>query len=71
MTVWAVLWLAWIAVGLGYEVWAIRNKTSGDTLSENLRVWFRVRSNLGRIVFVVVTGCIFAWLIPHILGVNF
>ncbi len=42
ISVWTVLWLLWICAFLGIEIPAALNKTTGDTLSENMWNWFSV-----------------------------
>ena len=65
MTVWAWVWIGWIAYFAGFETWALIRKGQGDTLSENVRSLFRTNTTAGRWVWIVVGGVLFAWLLVH------
>jgi hypothetical protein len=39
---------------------------AGATLSDHLRRWFSVKTNLGRTAFLVVFGAFVAWFFPHV-----
>jgi hypothetical protein len=64
-------WLLWAAVTfasfLTLEVIAIRTKKKGDTLSEQIRAFFRVRQYRGRVAFVSVLFGFVIWFAGHIL----
>lgn len=56
-----------VVVGGGFEVYALRTKRAGDTLSEHIRPWAKAHRGLflalcGLLVFVG------GWLPHHILG---
>lgn len=68
MSVWTLLWLAWIAMFAGVEGVAVFNDVREDTLSEHLRRWFRVDTHVGRTAFLAASVVFFAWFLPHILG---
>lgn len=62
----AVLWAAWVAAFFALEIPAVLNAKKGDTLSEQFRLWFRVRYVLGRVVFLVAFYAFAVWFGPHI-----
>lgn len=63
-----IVWGGLLAAGAAFEVYALRNGRSGDTLSESTRRWFRVRTPAGALVFGVA-WCAFAlWFLVHILA---
>lgn len=62
------VWGGLLAAGAGFEVWALRNGRSGDTLSERTRSWFRVSSPVGRTVFAAAWTVFAAWFLVHIVG---
>lgn len=64
------VWGGLLAVGAGFEVYALRNGKRDDTLSESTRRWFRVRTRAGRTVFVVAWVAFAAWWVAHILDVG-
>ena len=56
-----------VAVGAGVEVYALRTRRAGDTLSEHIRPWAKAHRGL----FLAVCGLLVAvglWLPRHILG---
>lgn len=60
-----VFWIAWIAVGFFYEMWAIINRQPGDTLSE--QVWW-LRQNMSGEVFSLILfllAGLAAWAVYH------
>ena len=67
MTVYTVLWLAWIVAFAVVEGFALRNDRKDDTLSEHLRLWFRTDTRPGRTVFLCVFGAFVAWFGVHII----
>ncbi|MGX1268078.1 hypothetical protein [Streptomyces phaeoluteigriseus] len=64
----AFLWGAWALFFAVYETIALINRTEDDTLSENTRKLFRIRSSkAGRAMFTVILGGGAAWYLLHIL----
>ncbi|MGA5127717.1 hypothetical protein ACPCAG_31000 [Streptomyces pseudogriseolus] len=64
----ALLWGAWAVFFAVYETIALVNRKDDDTLSENTRKLFRIRSSkAGRAVFTVVLGGGAVWFLFHIL----
>lgn len=61
------IWGGLLAAGAVIEVWALRNGTSGDTLSERTRSWFRTHTRPGRALFAVAWCGFAAWFLVHIL----
>ncbi len=59
-----------LAVGVA-EAYAIKNKVPGDTITERIRVYFRVKQentgNLGAFAFIAFLGTFSAWFSAHIL----
>ncbi|MFD9248398.1 hypothetical protein [Streptomyces bottropensis] len=63
-----IVWSAWTAVFALFETWALINKRDGDTLSENTRRLFRIRtSKTGRAIFTVGWVGFSGWFLLHIL----
>lgn len=68
-------WLVWLfgMVLAGFaipEVYAIRNKQAGDTLSENIRRWLRTDTPGGGASWLAVwstLAAVLCWLLGHIL----
>jgi len=60
-------WGAWALMFFAFEGWAIFNKTSGDTLSEHTRHYFRVKGPVGTAVFLGMFGTFAAWFSAHII----
>lgn len=67
MTLPDVLWGGLLAAGALVEVWALRNATAGDTLSERVRAWFRTHTRPGRAVFAAGWVTFATWFLFHIL----
>lgn len=69
MTIWTILWIGWIVAFFVIEGIALyRDRTKlGATLSEHLRLWFRIDTKLGRTAFLVVFGGFVAWFGVHLL----
>jgi hypothetical protein len=64
----AFLWGAWALFFAIYEAIALVNRKDDDTLSENTRKLFRIRSSkVGRAVFTGILGGGAAWFLLHIL----
>jgi len=56
-----------VVVGTGVEVYALRTRRAGDTLSEHIRPWAKAHRGL----FLAICGLLVAagmWLPKHILG---
>lgn len=51
---------------IGFEVFAIRNRVPGDTISERTRVYFAVKGKVGSAVFLTFLGTASAWFAAHI-----
>lgn len=62
-----LIWGGLLAAGAVYEIYALANGRSGDTLSERTRSWFRVRTRAGAVVFGVAWCTFAAWFFVHIL----
>lgn len=62
------VWGGLLAAGAAFEVYALRNGRSGDTLSERTRSWFRVRTLAGRAVFTLAWIAFASWYLVHIIG---
>ncbi|MET9732009.1 hypothetical protein ABZZ79_15550 [Streptomyces sp. NPDC006458] len=64
----ALLWGGWTLFFVVYETIALANKKDDDTLSENTRRLFRIRSSkVGRAAFTVILGGGAIWFLFHIL----
>ena len=53
----------------GYEAYALFNKTEGDTFSERVRFYFRVKTKFGAFVFLAMLGMFAAWFAAHIVQI--
>lgn len=66
----ALVGLPALLVLAGWEVWAIANRTPGDTYSERLRVWFRTDTKVGAYGFLLAlgagVGALVVWLGAHV-----
>lgn len=65
-TVWLVLVAATFAI---LEGAGLANRKTGDTLSENTRIWLSIRKGRltrGAVAFIVALLGFVAWFIPHI-----
>ncbi|MFI8265286.1 hypothetical protein [Streptomyces sp. NPDC085665] len=63
-----IIWTLWTLLFALFETSALLNKRKGDTLSENTRRLFRVRtSKAGRAVFTVGWLGFAGWFLLHIL----
>ncbi|MGW0736959.1 hypothetical protein [Streptomyces sp. NPDC002851] len=63
-----VIWVVLLAAGAAYELYALWNKTPGDTLSERVRAWFRVHTRPGRALFALAWVGFATWFLVHILA---
>jgi hypothetical protein len=63
-----LIWSAWTSAFALYETWALINRKDEDTLSENVRRLFHVRtSKLGRAAFTLAWTGFSGWFLLHIL----
>lgn len=60
------IWAGLILAGAAFEAYALANGRPGDTLSESVRRWFRVRTSPGRLVFTVAWIAFTGWFLVHI-----
>ena len=60
------LWVCWLGLFAVFEAHGILSEAPGDTLSERLHAWFRLKTPAGRAGFFVVLGTLFAWLAWHL-----
>lgn len=68
MSWFTIAWLAWGAIFLAVEGWALANKTPHDTLSEHIWRWFRVRDPRPTALVVAaraVLALFLLWLAGH------
>lgn len=74
MTIYDILWTAWVLAFAVIEGIAIRHDhhdaATGDhsTLSAHLRRWFRVDTHLGRTSWLAFSVVFMAFMVPHIAG---
>lgn len=74
MTIYDILWLAWVLAFAVIEGVAIHHDrtdaATGDrsTLSAHLRRWFHVETHIGRTSWLVFSVAFMAFMVPHILG---
>jgi hypothetical protein len=58
----------------GYEVYAIKDRTPGNTYSERLRVWFRTETKRGAFTFLGLLGAgagtLIVWLGAHVVQIG-
>ncbi|WNZ14964.1 hypothetical protein [Streptomyces sp. 11x1] len=63
-----IVWILWTCLFALFETWALINRRKGDTLSENTRKLFRIRtSKTGRAAFTVGWLGFSGWFLLHIL----
>lgn len=55
---------------LVFETWAIKNKTKGDTITEHVRHYFRVKGKVGSFAFLAFFGTFAAWFVAHIVQIS-
>ena len=60
------IWVTWVGMFIIFEGHGILSEAPGDTLSERLHAWFRLKTPAGRAGFFVVIGTLFAWLAWHL-----
>lgn len=51
-----------------FEMWAIKNKTPGDTITEHVRHYFKTKGKVGSFAFLAVFGTFAAWFAVHIVN---
>jgi len=62
-----VFWASVIGGLSALDVWCHRNETTGDTLSECLRLVYHTEtSRLGRAAFLLTWAGLTCWFVPHI-----
>lgn len=52
-----------------FEFWAVFNKTEGDTFTEHVQAYFRVKGKIGTFVFLAVFGTFAAWFAAHVVDI--
>ena len=64
------MWVAWIAAFGVIEGVALFNKKKGDTLSENVWRWFKVKDpdSSGRSLRMGVLGAFLIWMLVHFMS---
>lgn len=60
-----IVWGALIAIPVALDLWAHRNNTDGDTLSEQVRAIYRTDTASGRVALCLSWAALTAWVIPH------
>ncbi len=66
MSVWTVLWLAWLAGFVVIEGAAIINRDKDDTLSEHVWAWFSIKDKTNGVKFRRLAFLAFwVWLTIH------
>lgn len=53
----------------GFEAWALVNKTEGDTFTEHVRHYFKVKGKVGSFAFLAIFGMFAAWFAAHIVQI--
>ena len=64
---WALWAAGTLASFLALEIAAIRSRRKGDTLSEETRAFFKVRTSHGAVAFLAVLFGFAVWFAGHIL----
>lgn len=59
------VWAAGIGTLIVLDIWADRNDTPGDSLSECVRLIYRPHTPLGRLALIASWTALTAWVIPH------
>lgn len=67
MSIYTEVWIILLTGAFIFEGFTIFNKTKGDTLSENTRVWFHITTKLGRAIFLVAWAGFSVWFAVHVL----
>lgn len=68
MSIWTILWLMWIVAGVAIEIPALVNREDGDTLSEHIRKWFKVKDPRPTALTWIARGTLMSiliWFITH------
>lgn len=66
---WDLMWAAWVALFGVMEANAVRSEAEGDTLSERLRDWWKVKTPAGRLGFTAAWSIFAMTFLGHIVGV--
>jgi hypothetical protein len=69
VSAWTWAWLAWGAWFVVWEATALANRRPGDTLSEHVWRWLRVRDARPTVMTVIGRGALAAglgWLLGHL-----
>lgn len=69
MNLFEAIWITLVVAGVVVETVALANHKDGDTLSENLREWFRINDKRPTVLTwilrsILLLGCL--WFVPHI-----
>lgn len=62
-----LVWIAGIGALVALDIWADRNDTPGDSLSEVVRQVYRTETPMGRVRFIGSWAFLTSWFIPHII----
>lgn len=66
MTIFTWLWIGWLVAFAVIEAVALKNDLPEDTLSEHVRRWLSIHTQLGRTVFLIAFGGFTLWFAMHI-----
>ncbi|WP_431993313.1 hypothetical protein [Streptomyces albogriseolus] len=61
MTTPDLIWANLLVLSLTYELLTVVDNEDGNTLSERVRVWFRVHARPGRAIFAVTGSSSTSW----------
>ena len=69
MSGWTVAWLLWLAMFAAVEGAALINKDRGDTLSEHIWAWFKIREKPRQWTWRrAVLAAFLTWLLVHMVA---
>ena len=69
MSGWTIAWLLWLAMFVVVEGFALINKDRGDTLSEHIWSWFKIREKPRQWTWRRAVLAIFlVWLLVHMVA---
>lgn len=69
MDAWTARWLVWIALFFALEIPALLNKQPGQTLSEHVWAWFRVKDSRHTVITWLLRSVLLLfliWLLFHL-----